>query len=102
MIAMAKVESSGNPMAVSERGAIGVWQVMGREASSRGYHPAHMYFIGANLVVARDILYYKSSRVDVGWRAVRYYCGTGVDARAYEKKVQQVYQAISDDLRRDV
>ena len=102
LIAMAKVESSGNPMAVSKKGALGVWQVMWGEASYRGYHPIQMYLIGENLVVAKDILYYKSSRVNDGWRAVRYYCGTGVEAKVYEKNVQQVYKAITDDLRRDV
>lgn len=102
LIAMARVESSANPFAVSKVGARGVWQVMGREASSRGYHPVYMHLINENLVVAKDILYYKSSRVNNGWRAVRYYNGTGIHAKAYEKKVQKIYQTIADDLRRDV
>jgi hypothetical protein len=97
-IALAETGGHGlSAKAVSQKGAVGVWQLMPRRAMSHGYSPEDMVNdekcaeaavreLGNKLEMARGDLV----------KAKKLYCGTGPDADAYESKRRSFRKEILD------
>jgi len=97
LIVMANKESSGNPKAVSRKGAVGVWQIMPSEATFYGFTVDEMFSIEKNLIVAKKILYRKARKVKNPWNAVKYYNGKGIKAHNYMRMVQREYNLVTKE-----
>jgi len=94
LIIMANKESSGNPEAISKKGAVGVWQIMKKEAERYGYTSSDMFLIENNLIVAKKVLYRKACLVKNPWNAVKYYNGRGPRAHNYKISIKKAYYKI--------
>lgn len=87
-IALAETGGHGlSGKAVSNRGALGVWQLMPVRARSHGYTPADMRDDAkcATAAVRELNVKLEMARGDLTL-AKKYYCGVGPDADAYEQK----------------
>jgi hypothetical protein len=87
-IALAETGGHGlTARAVSNKGAVGVWQLMPRRAMSHGYSPEDMVNDEkcAEAAVRELASKLEMARGDLV-RAKKFYCGTGPDADAYEVK----------------
>jgi hypothetical protein len=93
---IALAETGGHRLssrAVSERGAIGVWQLMPQRARSHGYSPSDMRDDAKCAEAAICELYTKLDMAQGNLeRAKKYYCGQGPQANAYMKKIRAIRQ----------
>lgn len=95
-IALAETGGHGlSGKAVSQKGALGVWQLMPRRAMSHGYSPDDME---NDEICAEAAVRELSSKMEMAHgnlvRAKKLYCGTGPDADAYESKRRQFRKEI--------
>jgi hypothetical protein len=93
---IALAETGGHKLsggAVSNKGALGVWQLMPRRAKSHGYSPADMENDEkcAEAAVRELLTKLKMAQGDLE-RAKKLYCGQGPQADAYVKKIHLVRQ----------
>ncbi|MEI7816638.1 MAG: transglycosylase SLT domain-containing protein [Desulfuromonadales bacterium] len=99
---IALAETGGHrlsPIAVSSRGARGVWQLMPRRARSHGYSADDMRDDGKCAEAAVCELYTKLDMAQGNLdRAKKYYCGQGPQANAYMKKILKVRQEMIAEL----
>lgn len=99
-IALAETGGHGlSGKAVSQKGALGVWQLMPRRAMSHGYSPDEMEndekcAEAAVRELASKLEMAKGDMV----KAKKLYCGTGPEADAYEAKRRQFRNEIMDLL----
>jgi hypothetical protein len=93
---IALAETGGHKLsggAVSNKGALGVWQLMPRRAKSHGYSPADMENDEKCAEAAvRELLTKLSMAQGNLERAKKLYCGQGPQADAYVKKIHLVRQ----------
>jgi hypothetical protein len=91
---IALAETGGHKLsggAVSNKGALGVWQLMPRRAKSHGYSPADMENDEKCAEAAvRELLTKLSMAQGNLERAKKLYCGQGPQADAYVKKIRLV------------
>ncbi|HTP64285.1 MAG TPA: transglycosylase SLT domain-containing protein [Geobacteraceae bacterium] len=97
---IALAETGGHNLsagAVSQRGAVGVWQLMPKRAMSHGYSPEDMV---NDEKCAEAAVRELASKVEMARgdlvRAKKLYCGTGPDADAYEVKRRACRKEILD------
>lgn len=93
--AIIKVESGGNPKAVSHKGAIGLMQVMPATGRSMGYTKAQLHDPTINVEAGTrylTLMYQRTGTIEGALAA--YYCGPGKYRRnackAYARKVLRV------------
>jgi hypothetical protein len=102
---IALVESGGHSlssMATSTKGAIGVWQLMPKQAQSHGYTPIEMQNDEKCAEAAVRTLLSKLDIADGNMeRAKKFYCGTGPQAEAYLRKLRSIRQALLEELDRN-
>jgi hypothetical protein len=103
---IALAETGGHklsPKAVSQRGALGVWQLMPVRAKSHGYAPDEMEDDEkcAEAAVRELALKLEMAAGDLR-KAKRFYCGIGREAAYYEAKIIQFRQELLDEMRRQV
>jgi hypothetical protein len=93
---IALAETGGHKLSggsVSNKGALGVWQLMPRRAKSHGYSPADMENDEKCAEAAvRELLTKLSMAQGNLERAKKLYCGQGPQADAYVKKIHLVRQ----------
>jgi len=88
-------------VAVSSKGALGVWQLMPRRAKSHGYSPADMENDEKCAEAAvRELLTKLTMAQGNLERAKKLYCGQGPEADAYVKKIRLVRQEMLNVLGR--
>jgi Transglycosylase SLT domain len=101
---IALAETGGHNLsavAVSSKGALGVWQLMPGRAKSHGYSPADMENDGKCAEAAVRELRSKLTMAQGNLeRAKKLYCGQGPQADAYLKKIRLVRQEMLNDLGR--
>jgi hypothetical protein len=101
---IALAETGGHNLsavAVSSKGALGVWQLMPGRAKSHGYSPADMGNDGKCAEAAVRELRSKLTMAQGNLeRAKKLYCGQGPQADAYLKKIRLVRQEMLNDLGR--
>jgi len=101
---IALAETGGHSLsavAVSSKGALGVWQLMPRRARSHGYSPADMENDEKCAEAAVRELRSKLSMAQGNLeRAKKLYCGQGPQADAYLKKIRLVRREMLNDLGR--
>ncbi len=101
---IALAETGGNQLSaasVSNKGALGVWQLMPRRAKSHGYSPADMENDEKCADAAVRELYTKLKMAQGNLeRAKKLYCGQGPQADAYLKKIHMVREEMRGDLGR--
>jgi hypothetical protein len=101
---IALAETGGHRLsavAVSSKGALGVWQLMPRRAKSHGYSPADMENDEKCAEAAVRELYTKLTMAQGNIeRAKKLYCGQGPQADAYLKKIRLVRQEMRGTLGR--
>jgi len=86
-------------LAVSTRGAVGVWQLMPERAKSHGYKPAEMKKDEKCAEAAVRELKVKLTMADGNlFLAKRLYCGTGKQARLYEAKIRKYRREILERM----
>jgi hypothetical protein len=99
---IALAETGGHNLsavAVSSKGALGVWQLMPGRAKSHGYSPADMENDEKCAEAAVRELRSKLSMAQGNLeRAKKLYCGQGPQADAYLKKIRLVRQEMLNDL----
>ena len=95
-IALAETGGHGlSGKAISNRGALGVWQLMPVRAKSHGYAPAEMNRDEVCAAAAVKELKAKLEMADGNLAvAKRLYCGAGKQARAYDIKIRQYRREI--------
>jgi hypothetical protein len=102
-IALAETGGHGlSGKAVSEKGALGVWQLMPHRAKSHGYSPDEM----ENDEKCADAAVRElASKLEMAkgnmTKAKKYYCGAGPDADAYEVKRKQFRREILEELNKE-
>jgi len=102
-IALAETSGYGlSGKAVSDKGALGVWQLMPHRAKSHGYSPEEM----ENDEKCADAAVRElASKLEMAkgnmTKAKKYYCGAGTDADAYEVKRLQFRKEILEELTRE-
>ncbi len=101
---IALVESGGHALsskAKSSMGALGVWQLMPRQAKSHGYTPQEMHDDEKCAEAAVRALL---SKLDIAGGnmelAKKYYCGVGPQADAYLKKLQNMRAVLRAEIDR--
>lgn len=99
-IALAETGGHGlSAKAVSQKGAVGVWQLMPRRAMSHGYSPEDM---GDDEKCAAAAVRELASKLEMARgdlvKAKKLYCGAGPDADAYEVKRRSFRKEILDFL----
>ncbi len=97
-IALAETGGHGlSGKAVSQKGALGVWQLMPRRAMSHGYSPDEME---TDEKCAEAAVRELASKLEMAKgdmvKAKKFYCGTGPEADAYEAKRRQFRKEILD------
>ncbi len=102
---IALAETGGHGLsagAVSQRGAVGVWQLMPKRAMSHGYSPEDMVNDEkcAEAAVRELASKLEMARGDLV-KAKKFYCGTGPDADAYEVKRRSFRKEMLDFLAGD-
>jgi hypothetical protein len=99
-IALAETGGHGlSAVAVSKKGAVGVWQLMPKRAMSHGYSPEDMVndekcAEAAVRELADKLIMAKGNLV----KAKKFYCGVGPEANAYEVKRRSFRREILDYL----
>ena len=99
-IALAETGGHGlSAKAVSEKGALGVWQLMPHRAKSHGYSPDEME---NDEKCAEAAVRELATKLEMAkgnlTKAKKFYCGTGPDADAYEVRRQQFRREILEEL----
>jgi hypothetical protein len=102
---IALAETGGHGLSgkvVSEKGALGVWQLMPHRAKSHGYSPEEM----ENDEKCADAAVRElTSKLQMAkgnlTKAKKYYCGAGPDADAYEVKRKQYRKEILEELNKE-
>jgi hypothetical protein len=99
-IALAETGNHGlSAKAVSNKGALGVWQLMPRRAMSHGYSPEDME---NDEKCAEAAVRELTSKLEMAKgdmvKAKKFYCGAGPEADAYEAKRRQFRKEIMDLL----
>lgn len=101
---IALVETGGHRLsskATSSMGAIGVWQLMPKQARSHGYTPTEMQNDEKCAEAAVRTLLKKLEVADGNMdRAKKLYCGVGPQADAYLKKLREIRKALWAELDR--
>ncbi|MBK5277122.1 MAG: transglycosylase SLT domain-containing protein [Desulfuromonadales bacterium] len=101
---IALAETGGHKLsavAVSSKGALGVWQLMPHRAKSHGYSPADMENDEKCAEAAVCELYSKLTMAQGNMeRAKKLYCGQGPQADAYLRKIRLVRQEMRGALER--
>ena len=101
---IALAETGGHKLsavAISSKGALGVWQLMPRRARSHGYSPEDMENDEKCAEAAVRELFSKLTMAQGNLeRAKKLYCGQGPQADAYLKKIRLVRQEMLNDLGR--
>lgn len=101
---IALVETGGHGLsstAISSKGAIGVWQLMPKQARSHGYTPREMRNDEKCAEAAVRTLLSKLSIADGNLdKAKRLYCGVGPQAEAYLVKLQATRQVLQEEVSR--
>ena len=101
---IALAETGGHRLsavAVSSKGALGVWQLMPHRARSHGYSPADMENDEKCAEAAVCELYSKLTMAQGNMeRAKKLYCGQGPQADAYLRKIRLVRQEMRGALER--
>ena len=101
---IALAETGGHKLsavAISSKGALGVWQLMPRRAKSHGYSPADMENDEKCAEAAVRELFTKLEMAQGNLeRAKKLYCGQGPQADAYLKKIRTVRAEMRSDLGR--
>ena len=99
---IALAETGGHRLsskATSTKGAIGVWQLMPKQARSHGYTPEEMRNDEKCAEAAVRTLLSKLDVADGNMdRAKKFYCGVGPQADAYLKKLRTIRQALLEEL----
>lgn len=99
---IALAETGGHNLsskATSTMGAIGVWQLMPREARNHGYSPEEMRNDEKCAEAAVRTLLNKLAMADGNMdRAKKFYCGTGPQAEAYLRKILKIRHALLAEL----
>lgn len=99
-IAMAETAGHGlSGKVVSQKGALGVWQLMPYRAKSHGYTPAEMKNDEkcADAAVRELASKLEMAKGDMT-KAKKFYCGIGPDADAYEVRREQFRKEILEEL----
>jgi hypothetical protein len=99
-IALAETGGHGlSAKAVSQKGAIGVWQLMPHRARSHGFSPDEMENDEkcADAAVRELAIKLQMAKGNLA-KAKKFYCGTGPDADAYEVRRQQFRREILEEL----
>lgn len=102
---IALVETGGHGMsgkAVSQKGALGVWQLMPQRAASHGYSPEEMQ--NDEKCAEAAVRELASKMAMAGGKLVKakkLYCGVGPQADAYEIKRRLIRKEILTDMTRD-
>ncbi len=101
---IALAETGGHGLAataVSPKGAVGVWQLMPQRAKSHGYMPSEMQNDEKCADAAVRELYIKLeiARGDLE-RAKKLYCGQGIQADIYLRKIRAIRKEIKAELKR--
>lgn len=102
-IALAETGGHGlSGKAVSEKGALGVWQMMPHRAKSHGYSPNEMENDEkcADAAVRELAGKMEIAKGDLV-KAKKFYCGAGPDADAYEVKRRQFRKEILEELNKE-
>ena len=101
---IALAETGGHSLsakAVSQRGAVGVWQLMPFRAKSHGYSPEDME---DDEKCAEAAVRELASKMEMAAgnldRAKRFYCGSGPEATLYEVKIRQFRRELRAELDR--
>jgi hypothetical protein len=99
-IALAETGGHGlSAKAVSNKGALGVWQLMPQRAASHGYSPNDM---GDDEKCATAAVLELASKLEMAdgnlVRAKKLYCGVGAEADAYEVKRRHFRRALLAEL----
>lgn len=99
-IALAETGGHGlSGKSISQRGALGVWQLMPKRAKSHGYSPEDME---DDEKCAEAAVRELSSKMEMAKgdmvRAKKLYCGVGPEADAYEVKRRQFRKEILEEL----
>jgi hypothetical protein len=101
---IALAETGGHSLsavAVSSKGALGVWQLMPQRARSHGYTPQDMGNDGKCAEAAVRELFAKLESASGNLeRAKKLYCGQGPQANAYMKKIRNVRLEMQAELER--
>lgn len=101
---IALVESGGHRLSshsTSQKGALGVWQLMPTQAKSHGYTPKEMRNDEKCAEAAVRALQSKLALADGNMdKAKKLYCGVGPAADAYLSKLKVVRQALLEELDR--
>jgi len=99
---IALAETGGHRLsskATSTKGAIGVWQLMPKQARSHGYTPEEMRNDEKCAEAAVRTLLSKLVVADGNMdRAKKFYCGVGPQADAYLKKLRTIRLALLEEL----
>ncbi len=102
---IALVETGGHGLskrAVSQKGALGVWQLMPHRAASHGYSPEEMQNDEKCAEAAvRELASKMSMAGGKLVRAKKLYCGVGPEADAYEVKRRMVRKEILADMAKE-
>lgn len=101
---IALVETGGHKLsakATSSKGAVGVWQLMPKQARSHGYTPEEMQndekCAEAAVKALASKLEVAGGKMDL---AKKYYCGVGPQADAYLAKIKSTRKALLEELER--
>jgi hypothetical protein len=101
---IALAETGGHRLsavALSSKGALGVWQLMPQRARSHGYTPQDMKNDGKCAEAAVRELFTKLKTASGNLeRAKKLYCGWGPEADAYMKRVRHVRREMLADMNR--
>ena len=101
---IALAETGGHKLsavAISSKGALGVWQLMPRRARSHGYSPEDMENDEKCAEAAVRELFSKLTMAQGNLeRAKKLYCGQGPQADAYLKKIRMVRREMLNDMGR--
>ena len=101
---IALVETGGHRLsskATSSKGAIGVWQLMPKQARSQGYSPQEMRNDEKCAEAAVRTLQSKLEIANGNMeRAKKFYCGVGPQAEAYLKKLRITRTALLAEIER--
>jgi len=102
-IALAETGGHGlSGKAVSQKGALGVWQLMPHRAKSHGYEPEEM---ADDEKCAEAAVRELASKLEMAngnlVKAKKYYCGVGPDADAYDAKRRKFREEILEELNKE-
>jgi hypothetical protein len=101
---IALAETGGHRLsskATSSMGAMGVWQLMPREARNHGYSPSEMRNDEKCAEAAVRTLLNKLVMADGNMdKAKKFYCGTGPQAEAYLRKIRSIRSSLMAEIKR--